>query len=52
MVMDEVQRFSLSLTTALVERIDEWRRQQPKLASRAEAIRELLELGLSVGEKK
>lgn len=32
--------------------IDDWRRQQPDLPSRAEAIRRLVELGLQKGKGK
>jgi metal-responsive CopG/Arc/MetJ family transcriptional regulator len=39
-------RFILSVTPGFVERVDEWRRQQPELPSRAEAIRRLVEKGL------
>jgi hypothetical protein len=30
--------------------VDEWRRKQPELPSRAEAIRRLVELGLKKGK--
>lgn len=40
------ERFEMRLTKALIEQIDEWRRQQPDLPPRAEAIRRLIELGL------
>ena len=35
----------------VLEAIDEWRRQQPDLPSRTEAIRRLVELGLKVKAK-
>ena len=35
----------------LLERLTEWRRQQPDLPSEAEAIRRLIELGLKASEK-
>lgn len=40
-------RVGLVMTRAEVQRIDEWRRQQPDLPSRSEAIRRLLEIALS-----
>ncbi|WP_200340639.1 ribbon-helix-helix protein, CopG family [Rhodovibrio sodomensis] len=40
------QRIPIHMTTEEVERLDEWRRQQPDLPSRAEAIRRLIERGL------
>jgi hypothetical protein len=40
------ERFEMRLDPAAVERIDAWRREQPDLPSRTEAIRRLVELGL------
>jgi hypothetical protein len=40
------ERFEMRLDPAAVERIDAWRREQPDLPSRTEAIRRLIELGL------
>ncbi|MCE2580763.1 hypothetical protein LDL36_20390 [Komagataeibacter sp. FNDCR1] len=39
-------RFELRLPPALGDQIDEWRRQQPDLPTRAEAARRLIQLGL------
>jgi len=39
-------RFEIRLQPELSIKIDEWRRQQPDLPSRAEAARRLIELGL------
>ena len=35
----------------LLERLTEWRRQQPDLPSEAEAIRRLIDLGLKASDK-
>jgi uncharacterized protein len=40
------ERFEMRLSVELLRRIDEWRRAQSDLPSRAEAIRRLIELGL------
>ncbi len=39
-------RFELRLPPELGDEIDQWRRQQPDLPSRAEAARRLIEAGL------
>ncbi len=41
-------RFILSLEPSLLDRVDEWRRQQPDIPSRAEAFRRLVESGLDM----
>ena len=41
-------RFILSLEPSLLARVDEWRRGQPDIPSRAEAFRRLLEVGLDM----
>jgi len=46
----KTERFEMRLETAMIERVDAWRRKQQDLPSRAEAFRRLIELGLS--EKK
>jgi len=40
------QRIPVMMSSDDVEAIDEWRRKQPDLPSRSEAIRRLVELGL------
>jgi metal-responsive CopG/Arc/MetJ family transcriptional regulator len=42
------QRIPVMMSADEVEAIDEWRRKQPDLPSRSEAIRRLVELGLKV----
>jgi metal-responsive CopG/Arc/MetJ family transcriptional regulator len=41
------QRIQLVISKGQVREIDEWRRQQPDLPSRSEAIRRLIEAGLN-----
>ena len=40
------------LQPELAGELDEWRRKQPDLPSRAEAIRRLVELGLAKGKAR
>jgi hypothetical protein len=40
-------RFIFSAEPLLFERVDEWRHRQPDVPSRAEAIRQLVEIGLA-----
>jgi uncharacterized protein len=47
----KTERFEMRLDVESVERIDEWRRKEPDLPSRAEAIRRLVDLGLQVKRK-
>jgi hypothetical protein len=42
------ERFIFSSTPELLRRIDEWRRLQPDLPSRAEAVRRLLKEALEI----
>jgi hypothetical protein len=46
------ERFGMMVDREWMEAIDEWRRAQPDLPSRAEAIRRLVELGLKVRAPK
>jgi hypothetical protein len=39
-------RFEMVTPPGWMEKIDEWRRQQPDLPPRAEAIRRLVDIGL------
>jgi metal-responsive CopG/Arc/MetJ family transcriptional regulator len=41
------QRIQLVISKGQVREIDEWRRRQPDLPSRSEAIRRLIEAGLN-----
>lgn len=42
------ERFEMRFTADLLRQIDEWRRRQDDLPARAEAIRRLIEAGLSL----
>ena len=44
------ERFELRFSVDLLRRIDEWRRGDPDLPSRAETIRRLIEAGLTAGK--
>src|SRR5258707_1352976 len=43
----KTERFEMRAPTDLLRAVDDWRRQQPDLPSRSEAIRRLIEAGLS-----
>jgi hypothetical protein len=43
----KTERFEMRAPTALLRAVDDWRRRQPDLPSRSEAIRRLIEAGLS-----
>jgi hypothetical protein len=45
------QRLQLVISRGQIGAVDEWRRQQPDLPSRSEAIRRLIEAGLRAPEK-
>jgi len=47
-----VQRLNLIAPVDWLKRIDAWRRHQPTLPSRSEAIRRLVELGLDAADKR
>jgi hypothetical protein len=40
-------RFEMRAPPDLLKRIDEWRREQPDIPNRSEAIRRLIEAGLT-----
>ncbi len=42
--------FQMRATAEFLRRIDDWRRTQPDLPSRAEAVRRLTELGLTASK--
>ena len=44
----KTERFEMRLDVEMLDQIDEWRRKQGDIPSRAEAIRRLVELGLKV----
>jgi hypothetical protein len=45
---EKKERFEMRVPASFLKTIDDWRRKQPELPSRAEAIRRLVELGLKV----
>lgn len=47
-----VQRLNLIAPLDWLKRIDAWRRHQPDLPSRSEAIRRLVDLGLEAEERR
>lgn len=46
------QRVQLVASKGLLRSLDDWRRAQPDLPSRSEAIRRLIELGLAAAQSK
>jgi hypothetical protein len=44
-------RFELRMPPELLETIDAWRRREPDLPNRSEAIRRLVEIGAKVKER-
>lgn len=50
--MPKTARFEMRIDPETIARIDDWRRQQPDLPARAEAIRRLVDLGLVAGTTK
>lgn len=44
------QTFQMRVSDDWLAKIDEWRRQQPDLPSRAEAIRRLVDMGLKASQ--
>ena len=48
---DEVRPYQIRLSTSFWRKVDEWRRQQPEIPARAEAIRRLVEAGLTAEAK-
>lgn len=47
----KTERFEMRLDEDAIKRIDDWRRSQPDLPSRAEAIRRLVDQALAVKPK-
>lgn len=48
---DEVKPYQIRLATSFWKKVDEWRRQQDEIPTRAEAIRRLVEAGLAAESK-
>ncbi len=47
MALEHDKTFQMRASEAFLRDIDDWRRQQPEIPSRAEAIRQLIKLGLA-----
>jgi hypothetical protein len=47
---EKTERFEMRVASTFLQAVDNWRRKQEDLPSRAEAIRRLVELGLSFKE--
>lgn len=48
----ETERVQIVAPSSWIQRIEEWRRAQPKIPSRSDAIRQLVDLGLEVKKKR
>jgi len=48
---EQTERFQMRVSPSFLRLIDDWRRKQPDLPSRAEAIRRLVERGVNAPEK-
>jgi hypothetical protein len=46
MTEEQTERFQMRVSPSFLKMIDDWRRKQPDLPSRAEAIRRLVEQAL------
>lgn len=45
------RRFPMRVSEQFLHDLDEWRRQQPDLPSRAEAVRRLVALGMAASQR-
>lgn len=50
--LSATSRVTVIATEALLNRIEEWRRQQPKIPTKSEAARMLIEQALDAAEKR
>lgn len=48
----ETERVQIVASASWVSRVEEWRRAQPKIPSRSDAIRQLVDLALSTKPEK
>jgi hypothetical protein len=44
------ERLNMVISADELEQIEDWRRQQPRVPSRSEAIRQLIQLGLKAAK--
>lgn len=49
---DDILPYQIRLSTVFWQKVDAWRRVQPDIPTRAEAIRRLVEAGLVAEQKK
>jgi hypothetical protein len=49
---DDVRPYQIRLSTSFWRKVDEWRRVQADIPTRAEALRRLVEIGLRAEQKK
>ncbi len=52
MATTKSDRFELRVTAEFLRRIDDWRRRQPDLPTRAAAVRQLVDRQLAAEEKR
>ena len=52
MMDEEVRPYQIRLSATFWRKVDEWRRQQPEIPARAEAIRRLVEAGLAAEQHR
>jgi metal-responsive CopG/Arc/MetJ family transcriptional regulator len=45
------ERVQIALSSNLLEKVDDWRRRQPKIPTRSEALRRLVEVALAELDK-
>jgi hypothetical protein len=48
----ETERIQIVAPTSWIRRIEDWRRAQPKIPSRSDAIRQLVDAGLDAMKKR
>ncbi len=46
------ERLQMVISPEELEQIEDWRRQQPKVPSRSEAVRQLVQLGLETAKAR
>jgi metal-responsive CopG/Arc/MetJ family transcriptional regulator len=45
------ERFDMKVPPGFLERLDQWRRKQPDLPNRSEAVRRLVETGIAASKR-
>jgi metal-responsive CopG/Arc/MetJ family transcriptional regulator len=48
----QTERFNMKASPEFLARLDQWRRKQPDLPNRSEAIRRLVEAGMKQGRRE